>query len=104
MATTKDDKSTTDKPKGESKEQWNDRSKVEGMSPHSRKDPTADYEPIRPPGVEGPLGPEGPAGDGGITPKSTPDHQYQFPPNPEPSESAQAKAKEDEERDKKLHG
>jgi hypothetical protein len=49
-------------------------------------------------------GPDGPAGDGGATPKSRPDYQYQWPANPEPSEAAKAKAKEDADKYKELHG
>ena len=42
-----------------------------------------------------------PSGQGGITPKSRPDHQDMFPPNPEPSESAREKG---EENDRVLRG
>ena len=49
-------------------------------------------------------GPDGPAGDGGATPRSDPDHQYQFPPNPEPSDSAREKAEENAKLNEELHG
>ena len=56
------------------------------------------------PGGNKVAGPDGPAGDGGMTPRTTPDHQYQFPPNPPPSESAQAKVEENKEVEEGLHG
>lgn len=49
-------------------------------------------------------GSRAPSGQGGATPRTTPDHQDMFPPNPEPSKWANEKAKENEERDKELHG
>ena len=56
------------------------------------------------PGGNKVAGPDGPAGDGGVTPRTTPDHQYQFPPNPPPSDSAQAKVEENKVVEEGLHG